>query len=188
MAANLARAVECQRGARGRQGQGDPIDRFLDQEWQPLTVCMRGVLRMDGAVRWLKRTSRRLLGKQSAGTVVPATKVDCSGLSCEQRVEICNVFRRRRASYRWFFQPVARAIDACLRRAQWPRAQRRPVRGGAAARLTWACAGRDGCVLDIDSRPRFCGLKGRISSPACHSDLVCQASFLGQPLGCLRLQ
>ena len=48
LAANLARAVECQRGARGRQGQGDPIDRFLDQEWQPLTVCMRGVLRMDG--------------------------------------------------------------------------------------------------------------------------------------------
>ena len=47
-AANPEHVVECRCGACDRQGQGDSIDWSLGQERRPLTVCMRGVLRMDG--------------------------------------------------------------------------------------------------------------------------------------------
>ena len=76
--------------------------------------------------------------------VIPAAKGDRSGLVGEPRVEIYNVFRRRRASCRWIFQPVARVCSS------------RPAPGAVAARTAQACCvGRGNRVADMT--PRWTG-------------------------------
>ena len=71
--------------------------------------------------------------------VVPAAKGDRPGLAGEPQVEICNVFRRRRASCRWIFQPVARVLEQ-------------------------ACVGQDGCVHDACSRDRLCSIADSVAA------------------------
>ena len=117
--------------------------------WQPLTAYTWDVFALGGG---------GVVAHACIGALVARASASCGGscdqggrldLSCEPRVEICSVFRRRWASCRWIFQPVARAADACSRWVRWSRARHGPALGGAVARLTCACTGQDGRVLDV---------------------------------------
>ena len=80
--------------------------------------------------------------------MVRAAKVDRPGLAGEPRVEIYNVFWRRRALSRWIFQPVARVLgQACV----WcgGRVRYRPALDGEDAAQDSVRVCDDGQILDL---------------------------------------
>ena len=140
--------------AAGRQGRGGPIGRFWVKPVHPpgattLDYLHVGRFALGGGGVVAHACIGALVARASASCGGSCDQGDRLSLAGEPRVEICSVFRRRWASCRWIFQPVARAADACSRWVRWSRARHGPALGGAVARLTCACTGQDGRVLDV---------------------------------------